>query len=81
MKDRTITQELNISGIRSAMKCLREAQTEVKLTKINGISVFKLTAIIYVLTLVLVSRCACWYSVPEDEIAERQCLLPSQASR
>lgn len=47
MKDRTITQELNTSRIRSAMKIeLREAQTEVKLTKISGISVFKFTVTI-----------------------------------
>lgn len=42
MKDRTITQKLNTSRIRSGLKNeLREAQTE--LTKINGISLFKFT--------------------------------------
>lgn len=38
MKDRTITQELNASGMsrRGLRNELREAQSEVKLAKING---------------------------------------------
>lgn len=41
MKDRTITQEPNTGGIRSAVKNeLREAQSGVKLTKMNATSLF-----------------------------------------
>ena len=44
MKDRTITQELNTSRVRSGLKNeTGEAQSEVKLTKTNGVSPFKCT--------------------------------------
>lgn len=44
MKDRTITQERNTSRIRSGLKNeTGEAQSEVKLTKTNGVSPFKCT--------------------------------------
>lgn len=46
MKDRTITQKLNMSRMKSGLKNeLREAQTEVRLSRINGISLFKFTKI------------------------------------
>ncbi len=74
MKDRTITQELNTSRIRSGLKNeLREALTEVKLTKIKEISLFKCTNIHHQFFIL-----GHW---TDYKIVESQCLSPSEASR
>lgn len=76
MKDRTITQNLSMSGIRSGLKNeLREAQTEVKLTKINGISQFQFTKIHNHFIIIHLH-----FGINYDMV-ERQCLSPSKSSR
>lgn len=62
------------SRIRSAVKNeLREAQSEVKLTKINATSLFYSDTPSFLNTKVCIGR--------DYKIVERQCLSPSQASR
>lgn len=81
MKDGTITQELSTRRIRRCVKIeQREARREVKLTEINGISELR-----FAIPSLLGRRRRCvparWCAVADDETAQRQTLLPSEASR
>lgn len=81
MKGGTITLELSTRRIRRSVKIeQREARREVKLTEINGISELR-----FAVPSLLGRRRRCvpvrWCGVADDETAQRQTLLPSEASR
>lgn len=81
MKGGTITQELSTRRIRRCVKIeQREAWREVTLTEINGISELQ-----FAVPSLLGRPCRCvparWCGVADDEMAQRQTLLPSEASR